>query len=336
MESNLKQRLLFTGLALIIVLSIGTTGYYIITDLNYNLFTCFYMTVVTVTTIGFDEIIDVSHYEGGRPFTVFLAFAGIGILTYFVSTVSAVIVEGQLKESYKKRKMEKIINKLTGHYIICGMGNHSFHVLDELSITKRESVFVETDPELLKYIQEKYPQESYIDGDATQADTLTKAGIERAKGLFATTDDDNKNLVICLLARKMNPGIRIISLCMNHENKYKIKLAGADEVISPNYIGGLRMASEMLRPEVSHFIDIMLSDSYRDLRIEQINLKGSLVGKQISDLKINEFKETIFIALKSGDELIFKPKDDYEVKDGDLLLIITTPDERIKLEELSN
>ncbi len=99
MESNLKKKLFLTGLALLAVLSIGTFGYYLITDFQYDLFTCFYMTVVTVTTIGFDEIISVREYEGGRPFTVFLAFAGIGILTYFVSTVSAVIVEGQLKES---------------------------------------------------------------------------------------------------------------------------------------------------------------------------------------------------------------------------------------------
>ncbi len=335
MDSNIKKRLILTGLSLLVVLSTGTIGYYLITDFKYDLFTCFYMTVVTVTTIGFDEIIAVGYYEGGRPFTVFLAFAGIGILTYFVSTISAVIIEGQLRDSYKKRIMEKEIGKFTDHYIICGVGSHSFHILDELQITKRDSVCIELNPEMIRQIQEKFPQQKYIIGDATHSDVLSKAGVERAKGLFATTDEDNKNLVITLLARKLNPGIRIISLCINHDNEYKIKLAGADNVISPNYMGGLRMASEMLRPVVTHFLDIMLSDTYKNLRIEQIILTDKHAGKKIKDLKLDEFKDTIFIALKSGDELIFKPEDDFQVHDGDLLLIITTPDERIKLENLN-
>ncbi|MBK8552574.1 MAG: potassium channel protein [Ignavibacteria bacterium] len=335
MDSNIKKKLVLTGVALLIVFSIGTFGYYLITDFKYDLFTCFYMTVITVTTIGFDEIIDLKDFEGGRPFTVFLAFAGIGILTYFVSTISAVIIEGQLKESYKKRIMEKAINKFTDHYIVCGVGNNSFHLIDELNVTKRESVCVEINPDALRDILDKYPNQKYIVGDATHAEVLTKAGIEKAKGLFATTNDDNKNLVISLLGRKMSPDIRIISRCTNHENQYKIKLAGADDVISPNYMGGLRMASEMLRPVVTHFLDIMLSDTYKNLRLEQITIKGTLSGQMIGELKLDEFKDTIFIALKSGEDLIFKPDDSYKVKDGDLLLIITTPDERIKLESLN-
>jgi len=289
------------------------------------------MTVLTVTTIGFDEIIDVKSFEGGRPFTVFIAFSGIGLLTYFVSTVAAVIIDGKLRETYKRRKMEKSISGCNEQYVICGAGSHALHIIEEINKTQRECIVIEINPDAVKRMLESFPDQKYITGDATHEEILNKANLKNANGLFATTNDDNKNLVITLLARRLNPGLRIISLCTNHDNEYKIKIAGADVVISPNYMGGIRMASEMLRPVVTHFLDIMLSDAYKNLRMEQINIKDDKVGKKIGQLKLEEYKDTLFVALKSGDELIFKPKDDYEIKKGDLLLIITTPEERIRL-----
>ena len=335
MDIALKKRLQQTGILLFVVYLIGTFGYYFITRFEYDIFTCFYMTVITLTTIGYDEIINVKDYPGGRPFTVFLAFSGIGILTYFVSSVSTVIVEGQFKQKFKQRIMDKAISKYENHYIICGLGNHSIHLIDELIATERESVCIEIDTEVINDILEKYPAQKYIIGDATHDDVLKRACVEKAKGIFAATNDDNTNLVICLLARRINPNIKIVSLCNNHANDYKIKLAGADYVISPNYMSGLRMASDMLRPVVTHFFDIMLSDKYKNLRIEQIEMKREHIGKTLGDLKLNEFKETIFVALKSKDELVFKPIDTYQILEGDLLLIITTPEERIKLENLA-
>jgi voltage-gated potassium channel len=334
MDSTLKKRLYQTGVAVIIVLFTGTFGYYIITDFQYNIFTCFYMTVLTVTTIGFDEIINLKDYELGRPFTVFIAFSGIGVLTYFVSTVSAVIIDGHYRESFKKRKMEKSINECTNHFIICGIGRHSMHLIDELITTERESVCIDINPNEIKNMTKIYPNQKYIEGDATHNDTLKKAGIEKATGLFATTNDDNINLVITLLARRLNPGIRIISLCINHDNKEKIMMAGADAVVSPNYIGGLRMANLMLRPVVSNFLDLILRDKYKNLRFEQIDLKDTHNGKRLGELKLNEFKETVVISLKSNGELIFNPSDSIEIKAGDSIMIITTPKERIKLTDM--
>lgn len=334
MDSTLKKRLYQTGLAVLIVLSIGTFGYYFITDFNYDIFTCFYMTVLTVTTIGFDEIINLKDYELGRPFTVFIAFSGIGVLTYFVSIVSAVIIDGHYRELYKKRKMDKIIDKCTNHFIICGIGRHSIHLIDELIETERESVCIDLNPDEIKKMVKIYPEQKYVEGDATHNDILKKAGIEKATGLFATTNDDNINLVITLLARRLNLNIRIISLCINHDNKEKIMLAGADNVVSPNYIGGLRMANLMLRPVVSNFLDLILRDKYKNLRFEQIDLKEIHKGKKLGELKLGEFKETLVISLKSNDELIFNPPDSIEIKNGDSIMIITTPKERIKLTNL--
>jgi voltage-gated potassium channel len=335
MHTGIKTKIIQTGIALLAVLIVGTFGYYFLTGESSDLFTCFYMTVVTITTIGFNEIIELEKYPGARPFTVFLAFAGIGLLTYFVSTVSALIIEGNLRESYRKIKMEKTISKYRDHYIICGAGRHSLHLIEELVTTKRESIFIEIDAEVIKRVLKKFPLQKYIEGDATHDEILIKAGVEKAKGLFAATTNDNINLVICLSAKRLNPNLKIVSLCSIHNNEAKLEMAGATQIVSPNYIGGLRMASEMLRPTVTSLLDVMLRGRDKNLRFEQIDLNQNNEGKKMGELRLGEFKDTLLIAIKSNDELIFKPEDNYEIKKGDSLIIMTTPDERIKLENFS-
>ncbi|MEO6695291.1 MAG: NAD-binding protein [Ignavibacteria bacterium] len=331
----IAKRLLITGIATIAVLVIGTFGYWYLTDQTQDPFDCFYMTVITITTIGYSEIIDLENHKGARLFTIFLAFSGIGLLTYFVSTVSALIIEGHLKESYKKRRMDKEIGKLEGHYIICGVSNHSFHLIEELNNTERKNVFVEVDNSVIHQVIKKFPSQYYIEGDATNDDVLIKAGIIKAKGLFAATNQDNLNLVISLSARRLNPEIKIVSLCVNHANMDKIKLAGADIVVSANYIGGLRMVSEMVRPAVTSFLDEMLKDKDKNLRIEQIDLNNNLKGKMISDLNVNSLKHTLLIALKTNNTLIFKPEDNTEIKAGDSLIVMTSPEDREMLEKFN-
>jgi len=329
------KRLLLTGIATLLMLIVGTVGYWYLTDQKQDLFICFYMTVITITTIGYNEVIDLTNYRGARIFTVFLAFSGIGLLTYFVSTVSALIIEGHLKESYKKRKMDKEIGKLEDHYIICGISNHSFHLIEELNDTGRKNVFVEIDGSVIHQVIKKFPSQYYVEGDATNDDVLVKTGIKRAKGLFAATNQDNLNLVISLSARRLNPGIKIVSLCVNHSNMDKIKMAGADIVVSANYIGGLRMVSEMVRPTVTSFLDEMMRDKNKNLRIEQVDLNYNLKGKKIGDLNVNSLKDTLLIALKSDDLWVFKPEDNVEIKNGDSLIVMTTPEERAVLEKFN-
>lgn len=322
------------GIGLISILFIGTFGYWALTDGRTSLFNCFYMTVITITTIGFEEVIDMNDFVPARAFTIFLAFAGIGLLTYFVSSVSAVIIEGHLRESYKKRKMEKQICNMEKHFIICGISKHSQHLLEELSTTKRESVFIEIDKDKIKQVLQKIPNQCYIEGDSTHDEILLKAGLMKAKGLFAATNDDNINLVISLSAKRLNPLIKIVSLCINHHNTEKIKLAGADTIVSPNYIGGLRMASEMVRPAVTTFLDTMLRDKNKNLRIEQVDLDDQYDGKKITELNLKDYKNTLLIAVKSKDEMIFKPDDSLQLNKGDSLIVMTTPEERIELETI--
>ncbi|MFZ1322113.1 MAG: TrkA family potassium uptake protein [Ignavibacteria bacterium] len=207
--------------------------------------------------------------------------------------------------------------------------------MEELTQTQRDSVFIDLDPEIIKKTSLNYPKEIIVEGDATNDDTLIKSGIMNARGLFATTTDDNLNLVVCLSARRLNPELLIVALCNNHSNLDKLKLAGADKVVSTYYISGVRMASEMFRPVVAQVLDEMMKGKSKFLRIEQVDINESYFGKRIRDLKIREFKNTLLIALKNGDEIQFNPDSELIINNGDTLIVMTTPQERIKLENLS-
>lgn len=325
MDLTLKRKLIGTGIALIAILSFGSFGYYFLTDGKYDLFSCLYMTVITITTIGFHEVVEMNENIPVRGFTMLLAFMGIGLLTYFVSTLSVVFVEGHIRKTFKKMKMEKVISHMENHYIICGIGRHSLHLLEELTYYKSDNVCIEISNEIIEKVNKTFTDIYYIEGDASEDEVLLKAGIEKAEGIFATTSDDNLNLVICLSARRLNPKIKIVSLCVNHRNMAKIKLAGANNVISTNYIGGLRMASEMLKPSSTHVLDIMIGQKHKNIKMEEISVTDKEDGKKISELKVGKFKDALIIAVKSKDNLTFKPGDDFVVKMNDELILLKTP-----------
>jgi len=325
MDLTLKRKLIGTGIALLAILSFGSFGYYFLTDGKYDLFSCLYMTVITITTIGFHEVVEMNENVPVRGFTMILAFMGIGLLTYFVSTLSVVFVEGHIRKTFKKMKMDKVISHMENHYIICGIGRHSLHLLEELTYYKSDNVCIEISSETIEKVKKTFSDICYIEGDASEDEVLLQAGIEKAEGIFATTSDDNLNLVICLSARRLNPKINIVSLCVNHRNLAKIKLAGANNVISTNYIGGLRMASEMLKPSSTHVLDIMIGQKHKNIKMEEISVTEKEDGKMIGELKTGKYKDALIIAVKSKDNLTFKPVDDFIVKMNDELILLKTP-----------
>lgn len=325
MDLTLKRKLIGTGIALLAILSFGSFGYYFLTDGKYDLFSCLYMTVITITTIGFHEVVEMNENVPVRGFTMILAFMGIGLLTYFVSTLSVVFVEGHIRKTFKKMKMDKVISHMENHYIICGIGRHSLHLLEELTYYKSNNVCIEISNETIEKVKKTFSDICYIEGDASEDEVLLQAGIEKAEGIFATTSDDNLNLVICLSARRLNPKIKIVSLCVNHRNLAKIKLAGANNVISTNYIGGLRMASEMLKPSSTHVLDIMIGQKHKNIKMEEISVTEKEDGKMTGELKTGKYKDALIIAVKSKDNLTFKPVDDFIVKMNDELILLKTP-----------
>ena len=326
------RKFVWAGLAVLIILITGSVGYWLLSDQVATVGDGFYMTIITITTVGYGEVVQL---EGAaRAFTIFIAIAGISALFYIITNFTALIVEGELTKSFRRRKMEKRAGKSEGHYIVCGIGTMGIHVVNELIATKRPHVLVDIDECHMEEVVKEMEGEVYIIGDASSDETLLKAGIENAKGLFAVTKDDNQNLVVALSAKQLNPKLRVVARCSDIRNIDKMKLAGANSVICPHYIGGLRMASEMVRPAVVSFLDMMLRDKEKNLRVEDVNIPETFVGKQIAALDLKKYRDVVLLALKSDGDWIYNPADEYIIKPNDTLVVMTTPEEGQKLEKV--
>lgn len=322
-----------SGLGLFITVLTGTFGYWFIFEKQYGLFDCFFMTFITITTIGFGEVLPLQDYTGARMFTVVIAMAGIGFITYFVSTFAAIIIEGYIRQNYQKSKMDKLISQINHHYIVCGINPYTEKVIEELAETNREYVIIDPDAENLQQIHSLYKNECHIQGDPTEDEILKKAHIANSIGVFAATEDDNINLVISLSARRLNPNVKIVAFCFNQKNVEKMELAGASKVVSPTNIGGMRMASEMIRPTVTNFLDFMLREDSKTYRIEEVIISEEYHGKNMKEIDVSNLNSTIIMAIKNGDKWTFKPGDDCVICRGDVLIVMTTPEERLILEK---
>jgi voltage-gated potassium channel len=291
-DSSLRNRLLVGFLALSIVIGGGTLGYWLIGDGRWEAWDCLYMTVITVTTVGYGEVLpDMDVTPHARSFTMVLLVFGTGVLVYFASTITAFIVEGDLKDILWKARLKKRIKRMKDHIIVCGVGSTGRHIVEELIKTLQPVVAVDSNLEVLKEIADAYPKAeySYLVGDATDDDMMNAAGLTNARGVVAALSSDKDNLYVVVSARQMNPQCRIIARCAELSHVEKIKRAGADGVVSPNFIGGMRMASELMRPAVVKFLDEMLRDQ-RAMRIEEITIgAGSgLDGKTLLDANVRE------------------------------------------------
>jgi len=334
MFSGTYRKFIWVGAILLAIILIGTVGYWFIGGRQYSFVDALYMTIITISTIGFGEIIDLSGNVVGRVFTIFIAISGVGVLLYFVTNLTALVVEGELKESFRRRRMEKTASNLRDHYIVCGVGSVGFYIANELYVTKRPYVIVDVDKKNIERSLESLHDEVFIEGDATNSDTLLKAGIEKASGLFAVTGDDNHNLVISLTAKQLNPNLRIVARCNEIENSQKMRKAGADAIVSPSSIGGLRMASEMVRPTAVSFLDTMLRDRRRNLRIEELAVPGSFAGKSLSVLNLNRHANTLLLAVRTGEDWVYKPSENYVITPESTLVFMTTPEGREELARL--
>ncbi len=232
--------------------------------------------------------------------------------------------------------MQKEINKMKDHYIICGCGATGIYILQELIDTGRQVVVIENDAERIEKVKERISgQFSYwIIGDATGDDILLKAGVERAKGLIACAGEDKDNLLITLSAKQLNSMVRVVSRCKDRLMVEKIKKSGADSVVTPNHIGGMRIASEMIRPAAVSFMDIMLRNKDKSLRVEDIEIPGSslLVGKKISEIDFIGIAGLYPIAIQTSEsEWIYNPPPDTRMDAGMKLVIIGNSEQKEKI-----
>jgi voltage-gated potassium channel len=333
MSTQVRRRFIWAGIALLAVLVFGSFGYWLIGGRQYSFIDVLYMTIITISTIGFTEVIDMSANPAGRVFTIFVALGGIGTLAYIITNVTALVVEGELRDTFRRRRMEKKARNSKGHYIVCGVGWVGSHIVNELCSTKRPYVIVDINKDRIEKVGRVTTEEIVIEGDATENETLLKAGIEQAKGVFAVTGNDNHNLVISLTAKQLNPGVKVVARCNETSNEAKMRKAGANAVVSPGYIGGLRMASEMIRPTVVSFLDIMLRDRDSNLRVEEVAIPDSLAGKTISELNLGKHRHLLLLAIRSGEDWLYNPPADCATKQGCTLVVMTTPEDRAALEK---
>lgn len=331
-RSNVFRNLSLSFLALVSIMLTGTIGYRILGGDQYSWIDCFYMTFITLTTIGYGEIVDVTGYEYGRLFTVFIAVAGIGVLGYVFSTFTTFMLESELNTSWRRKKMKQKILQLKDHYIVCGVGLVGSNVAHELVATGRACVIIDSNMTTIHRYVESHPEQLYLHGDATDNDMLLAAGVTKACGVFAVAHDDSMNLVISLSAKQLNPNLRVVARCHDLKNAEKTRRAGADEVVSPDFTGGLRLVSAMVRPNVASFLDDMFKTD-DSVRIEEVIVPADMSGKHLSVLYHGN-KDCLVLAVRHAKDWLFNPSSQYLVHGGDVLMVMATSEGRTRLEQL--
>ena len=242
-------RLLYLAIGgLVLVSLLGTAGFDLLTDGRYPLFDSFYMTFVTISTIGFGEIIDMSNNMPARVLTVTVAIFGTGMLSMAFSIVTVIVLESDINGTLKRKRMEKAIKKLKDHYILCGLSRVGRNVAHELIATERQFVAIDANLQVLDDFREREPGLLYLHGDGSDDDILRRADLLDAAGLFAVTGDDSMNLMIVITAKQLRPHMRVVARCHEVRNIEKMKKAGADAIVSPDFTGGLRIASACCAP----------------------------------------------------------------------------------------
>jgi voltage-gated potassium channel len=305
--SPMVKRLVYGLVAILVVVVGGGVGYYFIGGGKWPFADCMYMTVITITTVGYAEVLpgmDVTPYA--RTFTVILLMFGTGTIVFFASTITAFIIEGDLSNVLFANKLKKRIKKMKDHVIVCGAGSTGRNVIEELIATGVPVIAIDTRADELKEIADKHPKAdfAYIVGDATDDDVMGQVNLATARGLVAALSSDKDNLYLTVSARQSNSSARIVARCAELSHVDKIKRSGADAVVSPNFIGGMRLVSELLRPAVVRFLDDMLRDRRAAFRIEEVLLgaRASELGTTLRDARVRERFGMTVLAVRQKDE----------------------------------
>ena len=290
-------------LGLVLLVLLGSFGFMLLGWYyghgDWSFLRCLYMTVITVTTIGYGDILGAQQHTLSTVYNIIVALVGMGASLYVISMATAFIIEGDLKNILWSRRMSKRIKKLSGHFIVCGVGQTGIHAVNELVATDRPFVAIDSDERHIRKVQERLGVEfPVVLGEATDDDTLLDAGVERAAGLIAALAEDRDNVFLTLTARQLNPGMRIVAKGTDMKAASKLCQAGADSVVSPTAIGGLRIVSELLRPETVTFLDTMLRDHERSVRFEDLCVGAGGEGRSLAELKLGEQFRLLAVAVR--------------------------------------
>ncbi|MDQ5878280.1 MAG: voltage-gated potassium channel [Pseudomonadota bacterium] len=316
---------------LIVGVGLATCAFYYLSGGTVSWSDALYMTMITVTTVGYGEIVPLDTV-GMRLLAGLVAILGFGTLTFLFTSFTVFFLENDIDYTLRRRRMEKQVRKLQGHYIVCGFGRVGRNVATELMNTNRH--FVAIDPEEARFDEnkERYPDLLYLHGDASDDDHLAAANIDEAKGVFAVTGDDSRNLMIVITAKQLNPAVRVVARCQEVRNMQKMKKAGADAIVSPDFTGGMRIASAMIRPHVVGFLDEMLKSEKR-LRVEEVPVPSDFPDTPLQRLRLRSH-EYVLLAVREAHDWVFNPPSDYILRHGQTIITMSSPAGRQELELL--
>jgi len=333
-KNNRKFRSLFLGIIfLLILLVIGPTGYIVIEGFSYT--EAFYMTVITIFTVGYGEVHPLS--QGGMFFTSFLIIFSFGIFGYVITTFTRFVVDGGFKNLFIEKRVNSKISKLSNHVIVCGFGRNGKHAAHELSRHNEQVLVIEKFEDVIDKIK-NYPDLMFIKGNAIHDEKLQEARVEKAKALITTLPDDANNLMVVLTAREMNPDLIIISRASNDHSDIKLRRAGASNVIMPDIVGGAKMAKLVAQPDVVEFIEkimLMSGDSVRLVEILARDLDACYIDHSIKELNIRKLSGANIVGLKNATgEYLFNPSAEIKISCEDKLFVLGTAQQIIKMKEV--
>jgi voltage-gated potassium channel len=326
---RILRNLRLIGLALLIVIAIGTAGFHFLE--GWPWFDGFYMVITTLTTIGYQETHPLSH--GGRVFNVFVIISGVALVFLAIGALTQALLEFELRNFFGRRRMERDIGRLSDHYIICGAGRVGRSAARELA--RRPVPFVIVEQNEAK--AQRYASENWLMliGDATQESTLQAAQIERARGLVAATTTDATNLYIVLTARGLNARLKIIARASEEDAEKHLVTAGADSVVSPYSFAGHRIAQSFLRPHVVSFLDTATTHLGMDLEIGEVYVSPTspFAGKTIESSRIRQDRGVVILAIKREQGMRFNLAPDDRIEPGDFLIAMGEPSQLRQLEQ---
>lgn len=317
-------RQLYLPIVLIsLIFVFGIAGFIIIED--YTLLEALYMSVITISTVGFSEIKPLS--DAGRTFTVVLIITSIGTFALAITRITQYVVDGEFQRIFRNYRSDKKLKKMKDHVIICGYGRNGKQAANRLQSHNTPFIIIEnTDHEIDSFTE--LDKELIVIGDATHDDVLIKAGIKNARAIITTLPKDADNLFVVLTARVINPTIKIISRASEEHSDSKLKRAGADNVIMPDKIGGAHMASLVLKPDVVEFVDVLTGRGDIDFHLDEIRsdeLQKEFHGKSIRELEIrNKFGVNIVGFKTSEGEYVINPSPDTLIKTNSKIFVMGT------------
>lgn len=325
-KQDLKFR--YSLVVLFLVIATGTIGYQVVQ--GWNWVDSLYMTIITLSTVGFREVHEMT--PAGKMFTMFLVIFGVGSVAYVIKNGTQAMFEGELRNVLGRRKLKKNIGSLKGHYVVCGYGRMGRIIAKEFLAEKVPFVILEGDPDVVAGVTD--PKILIIQGDATLDGTLEEAGIGVAKGVVSVLRSDADNLLVVLTARGMNEGLRIVARAGEEGVEKKLIRAGADKVVSPYQMGGIRIAHALLKPAVTDFLELTVQDKAVDLELEQLLVPETspIAGKTLTDSNIRKDFDVILVAIKRKDgNMVFNPGKDTVLSAGDTIIVLGERDQMEKL-----